>query len=211
MSLFVALAAVAVVSAAPEEIPALQKADADYAAAIQKAEQELAKARRNAAEKRLKAYRDALQKTTRMGDFDAAAGIKARIEQYEEKDQLRPKPKDLAKFGKSEYAVIEDAATWHVAKRRCEEMGGHLATVETLPEHAFLVSLCREAGKAAWIGATAEEKEGDWRWITGERVTIPYADDNGDEISHHLVFWPSAGHWSDGNGAMRFAFVCEWE
>src|SRR5262249_616059 len=85
--------------------------------------------------------------------------------------ETRPRPKAAQKFNGHSYAVITEPATWHGARRRCEEMGGHLATPETPAERDFLLKLVRDAKTSAWFGATDEEVEGEWVWVTGKPVT----------------------------------------
>jgi serine/threonine-protein kinase len=64
---------------------------------------------------------------------------------------------------------------WTKAKKACEEQNGHLVTIADAEEEAFIEDLIEKEGKLYhyWLGATDEKKEGDWRWLDGERVNLP--------------------------------------
>lgn len=208
--------------AAPAVTPfVLQPAEDKYStevakaeALLAKAEAELAKARKIAGETRLKAYKARLVEVTKSGDFDKAVAIKARIEQLEKEPEGEPskpgkraRPKELIRFGGNSYALIKEPATWHVAKHRCEEMGGHLVCIETAVEEQFIKNLCGKL--SVWVGASDEETEGQWVWChkqTPVRLTLKLDNLAAD---HHLALFET--EWYDGQSGHRYAYVCEWE
>uniref|UniRef100_UPI0031B5B5EF immunoglobulin-like domain-containing protein n=1 Tax=Clostridioides difficile TaxID=1496 RepID=UPI0031B5B5EF len=62
--------------------------------------------------------------------------------------------------------------TWKNAKERAEKMEyrglkGHLATIKSKYELDLFNCLTT---KTVWLGATDEEEEGKWKWVTGEPV-----------------------------------------
>lgn len=200
----------------------LQSAEDKYAtevakgeALVAKAEAESAKSRKLAADARLKAYKERLVEVTKAGDFDKAVAVKARIEQLEKepdsdrpKPTKRPRPKDVVKFGGHTYALIKEPATWHVAKQRCEEMGGHLVCLETAAEDSFVRQLCGQ--ETVWAGASDEESEGNWVWVyKGSPVKVAIRLDNAGDADHHLALFGNI--WHDGHAGTRYSFVCEWE
>lgn len=203
-----------------EEKFASDAAKADAAAA--KAEQEAAKSKKAAAEIRLKAYKDKLAEITKTGDFDKAQQVKARITQLEndpegeshkpEKPTKRPRPKDTVKFGGHTYALIKEPVTWYTAKHKCEEMGGHLVILDSPSELKFVVDLCKKAEASAWMGASDEESEGDWRWIDGSdasKLVAPFVSPNKHNIENFLCFSASLNMLNDC-GSDRLFYVCEW-
>ena len=103
--------------------------------------------------------------------------------------------------------MVKDAVTWHVAKKRCEEMGGHLAVLNDAAEDT---AVCRLVGGGyAWVGASDEEVEGQWRWILKSKY-FPDANINGDSgQSHFLARWQNG--WHDSPAGDRYHFVCEWD
>jgi len=210
--------------AAPAVTPALvQSAEEKYAtdvakaeSAVTKAEADLAKTRKAAGETRLKAYKDRLAEVTKTGDFDKAVAVKARIEQLEKepeseptKPTKRPRPKDTVKFGGHTYALIKEPATWHIAKQRCEEMGGHLVCLETVKEAEFVAEL---AGKMnCWVAATDEVEEGKWLWLNGAKMVLPSTIDNYRGVQNHLAWFGQNSRFEDFEGDCRYSFVCEWD
>lgn len=189
----------------------LESADANYQQAIQKADNVRFYAVQKATQERVKVLKTALADATKAGDFDAATEIKSRLAAAETAGGVRARPKNVVKFGGHEYALIEEKATWHVAKRLCEEMGGHLATIETAAEKAGLADLCRHAQATAWVGASDEDAEGQWKWITGKPLDFEFRHDNANDQEHCMIFWVPSGDWDDNPSSSRSVFVCEWD
>ncbi len=216
--------AAAIPDIAPFLLPSVEEkftSDAAKAdAATAKAEQEAAKAKRSAAEIRLKAYKDKLAEITKTGDFDKAQQVKARITQLEndpegeshkpEKPTKRPRPKDTVKFGGHTYALIKEPATWHVAKQRCEEMGGHLVCVESREEEEFIAQLCSPCDRAVWIGASDEVEEGNWLWVNGKSVMMQKAKLSNAPKSNWLAYFPPVNGFVDNGAGDRIYYVAEW-
>ena len=72
------------------------------------------------------------------------------------------------------YKLVDDPMYWTQAKAACEQQNGHLATVLDADEQAFIESLVEKGGLYHyWLGACDAASEGDWRWVTGERVPLP--------------------------------------
>lgn len=186
----------------------IDTAQAAYNESVAKAENTFFYAKQKANADRLKVLRQVLTDATKAGDFDAAMSVKALVTAAEEAGATRPKPKNVVKFGGHEYALIEEKVTWHVAKKRCEEMGGNLACMESQDELNAIRSLCVSTKLNAWLGASDEESEGDWKWITGKSVQFAFRHDNSGDAEHYLAWY--GGSWED-IGDTRFAFVCEWD
>ncbi len=82
-------------------------------------------------------------------------------------------PEDALKYEGHFYKIYEESLPWNEARRACEEKGGHLVTVTSQGEQDFLVSMIEESGtekKHFWLGASDEEEEGQWTWVTGESM-----------------------------------------
>lgn len=184
----------------------LESADANYQQAIQKADNVRFYAVQKATQERVRVLKTALADATKAGDFDAATEIKARLAAAETAG-VRPRPKNTVKFGGHEYALIEDKSTWHLAKQRCEEMGGHLAIVETPDEAAFILKLC--GSETVWLGASDEATEGDWKWVNGTPVKLSLDLNNQDGYDHWLVVYQ--GTFADGTAGRRYVYACEWD
>ncbi|MBS0203431.1 MAG: hypothetical protein JSS49_11065 [Planctomycetes bacterium] len=197
--------------------PVIKKANAAFEAEMKTAETVFSASKRKATEKRLAVYREQLKTFTKSGDFDRAMACKAAIDGIEtnpsETSVNRPRPKDVVRFEGHTYALIREPATWHMAKRRCEEMGGHLAFVKGGKEYGFLYKLC---GKTrAYLGASDEEQEGQWRWLDGTLWTPnPWETDNGGTTmapQHYMSLDGGRNVMDDIGGSERLAYICEWD
>jgi Lectin C-type domain len=187
--------------------PVIQRADSIYSSTIKRVNEAAEKARRDAAKKRLQVYESQLRKATRAGDFNQARELNRRIQELRKKDSLRPRPKNTVQFGGHTYALIDEKVTWHVAKRRCEEMGGQLVCIEAPQEAAFIARLTGRT--TVWAGATDEEREGQWFWVNGKPIrSAPWAD-NAQGLEHHLAV--TGRKWNDWFAGGRLAYICEWE
>lgn len=139
-------------------------------------------------------------------------------------------PADAAEFNGHFYKVYDESLEWSEAKAYCESLGGHLATATTQQENDFISSLACTTGSKIyyWLGATDEESEGTWVWVTGEPWEFEvwqdeqpdnYAGSNG-EPEHCLELNKSDGDWNDlqcggdsyGEHVLsELGFICEWE
>lgn len=63
----------------------------------------------------------------------------------------------------------ENKLMWHEAKIYCEQQGGHLATLSTQSEYNTIKNMMQGTDfTQTFLGATDEENEGVWKWITRE-------------------------------------------
>lgn len=115
------------------------------------------------------------------------------------------------------YAVIDKTMTWKEAKAYCESLGGHLATITSASEQAFVYSLT--GNRNCWLGATDETAEGQWKWVTGEAFSYTnwasgQPDNNGNSEHYLHIFLGNAGKWNDLPNAYTAwlpILCCEWE
>ena len=130
----------------------------------------------------------------------------------------------IGTLGESNYYFSDNnELTWNEASTAAREVGGHLAVITSQGEGDLISSFVGGGIETAWIGLTDQEKEGEFRWVTGEEVTYsnwgfgqPDDDKDGED---GVAIWagniPSRvpGSWNDfdieGNDQRRFAFVLE--
>ena len=194
------------------QLPSIEE---KYAIEITKADAEFVKVKAAAADVRLKSYREALVLATKSGNFDKAISLKSRIEELEKDPKSQPlkrsRPKDVVRFQGHSYALIKESVTWHIAKHRCEEMGGHLATGETPQQLAFLSEFCQSSGVQVWIGCSRESDD-TWRWLNGDAANLPGASlDNVGDIEFHLHWNKDTKRWNDAPAGWKFSYACEWD
>ena len=133
-------------------------------------------------------------------------------------------PVDAKEFSGRRYKVYGEMLSWHGAKAKCEEMGGHLAIVRNDRENRFIASLMRDNSlDLAWLGATDEKFEGKWLWVDGTSMAYNAWDakepnNRGPKglPENYAFIQASKGElWHDiadeGVGKWRPGFVCEWD
>ena len=116
---------------------------------------------------------------------------------------------------------LDEVKTWEQAKTYCEKQGGHLATITSQEENDFLYSYLKDCGiRAAFFGLSDAKSEGNWEWVTGEKVTYTNwypnepNNDGGSENEAGFYFADESGRWFDGTlgtSNQIKAFICEWE
>lgn len=191
----------------------IDSAEAAYQQAVAKADNTRFYAVQKANSDRVKSLKQALTDATKAGDFDAAMAIKERLTEAE-KSGPKDKPKDTVKFGGHDYAICKDTLTWHQAKERCQEMGGHLVTFENQGEQSFVLDYCRRSKVDVWLGAT-NETELRWTWLSGAAVKIDPTwtmdDPYKNLFSGALTYWKDSDTFNDHNLGAHIGYLCEWD
>ncbi len=144
---------------------------------------------------------------------------------------------DIHESNGHRYQLFNSELSWDEAKKYCEDIGGHLVTITSAEEQAFIETLLTlpDAEKSYyWIGASDAQKEGMWSWVTDE--PFDYANwkakepNNEHDKEHYLHIYRNtyndiqAGQWNDvmmngvdGDEKNDFysensvGFICEWE
>ena len=116
------------------------------------------------------------------------------------------------------YAVY-DANTWYDhCKQIAEEiMGGHLVTITSAEEDAFVRNLITYGNyEHYWIGGTDTASEGTFNWSTGESMSYTNwtsgEPNNTGGTEHYMEMYKSTGLWNDNsNNCDGTGFVVEIE
>ena len=142
------------------------------------------------------------------------------------------------------YELTTEWGTWHemrdLAAQRSLEVGGverrgFLACIESAEEQAAIVAMFGEMISVgddvygAWIGASDENNNGEWQWVTGEYESSPktFFKDGASvgyslwapgepnnflwQNEHYVVWgWGAAGSWNDLFGTANAAAVIEY-
>ena len=147
-------------------------------------------------------------------------------------------PAEAVEFEGHHYCLIDDSALkWEDAKKYCEKLGGHLATVTSKEEQNFLQGLIEKQGtkNSYWLGGYIN-KIGMWNWVTGEKFNYtnwgPGQPDNYLGKEDVLMMYrnpnpmnPSSsplGAWNDIRrdgecnhepffGTKNIGLLCEWD
>ena len=135
-------------------------------------------------------------------------------------------PNDAYEYNGHYYKVYLTRTTWDKAENACEKLGGHLATVSSVGEQKFLVSL--ENRNKLWIGAYRKDDDlNSWMWVTGEPWTDTYwmkgEPNNSPNVirnENRIVMWPASSDadslktWNDLNANNVYeqnGYICEWD
>lgn len=195
-----------------ENDPFIKKAIGELDRDLRLAEEAYRNSKISHSTKSLEVYLRYQQVFTMSGDFDKALACKSMIEDLENSglDGSRPKPKDIVKLNGHSYAIVREAVTWHVAKKRCEQMGGHLAFAKNTAALHLIAKL--SVGVDVHIGASDEEKEGDWRWLDGTKFSLKGVGfDNLMTYQHHLMWNSGQSRLDDDFAGHRAYYICEWD
>ena len=109
------------------------------------------------------------------------------------------------KKGSADFAIVEGNFTWQEAKADAEARGGRLAVLNTqakIDAANALLQLQRH-WFTVWIGLTDEAQEGQWKWLTGEPLSVNNwrsgQPDNANDIEHYAAIWNNRSEvlWED--------------
>lgn len=104
------------------------------------------------------------------------------------------------------YQLFDDSLEFHDAKNFCIERGGHLVTIQSAEENAFILDLLGYG----WLGATDEVAEGEWLWVTGEPFTYAnWAPEEPNNYNNEDYCIIATSGWNDVPVAPN-PFVCEF-
>jgi len=131
-------------------------------------------------------------------------------------------PDDAIEFRGKSYKVFAQQLSWHQARAKCRELGGHLAVAKSDEENRFLISLIKRRGvDVVWLGATDEQVEGQWVWVDGTPMrytnwsAVGHQPNNKQGAEHYLIMMLSqGGMWSDqpdNSVEASPGFVCQWD
>jgi uncharacterized repeat protein (TIGR02543 family) len=103
-----------------------------------------------------------------------------------------------------QFQIIEGSYTWPEAKADAETRGGRLAVLSTRNKiDKAKQFLSASTGDGYWMGLTDQAQEGEWKWITGEALTITdWHSETGE---------PNNGLGGGPENAAQFARAWGWE
>lgn len=137
------------------------------------------------------------------------------------------------------YRLLDESLTWQEAKAKCEEMGGHLVTLNSEEEQKYIEKLLENGTKKQyWIGMSRSDNE--LKWVTGEEISYENWDSgepngsgrgNGEYEDYiHILNEPNPARgssnrfcWNDIYNDNTYpgeedffslehiGFICEWE
>lgn len=122
-------------------------------------------------------------------------------------------------FGGSCYELFDEFVGWDVAEERCVAWGGHLASVESSEEDAFLgdwpaqLGVPAADGSALWLGGTDVALDGVFRWSDDTPLSYggwaPNQPDNGVGLDCIAKRNDGTERWYDHRCTDALRYVCE--
>lgn len=121
----------------------------------------------------------------------------------------------LFEFKGHYYKIYMGEYTWDQTMEMCEGMEGHLVTITSAEEQAFIESINKEI-ECLWIGGYRDEND-NWHWVTDEEWSYTNwrdgePNDSGLQGEGCAAIWPKQWndlHWS--NTGEQTGYICEWE
>jgi hypothetical protein len=122
-------------------------------------------------------------------------------------------------LGGSCYAFFDEPASWSDAEQGCVAWGGHLASVESSQEDAFLDGLPSALGASAastpgvWLGGTDAARDGQFVWSDGGMLVFngfaANQPDNGVGVDCIEKRNDATSLWYDQRCTDEYSYVCE--
>ena len=101
---------------------------------------------------------------------------------------------------------------WPDARAFCEASGGQLAIINDASENAFLAHVLQAS--SAYIGLSDFEREGDFRWVDGSRISysrwFPGQPNNYKNFQDYVELMRN-GFWNDQTNNKALEFIMEIE
>ena len=132
--------------------------------------------------------------------------------------RIVPQLADTVKTHDHTYELYKGAVPWDEARDFAKAQGGHLVTVTSPEEQAVVNELLQPEMNGLWLGATDEETEGRWQWVTGEEFTFsqwnPVGEPNNKNgAEHYAHLYCATAFWNDveKESAVVDGFIVEYE
>ena len=137
--------------------------------------------------------------------------------------------------GGHRYELFKESLTWEEASRKCQQMGGHLATITSQAEMDEIIAMAEAQDvKYIWLGGyTSYDDQGNvfGHWVTGEEFTFqawsenePSRQDQDGTEEWYIMLWNiqalNGWYWNDQRNdpvsvvpimADGMGYVCEFE
>ncbi len=129
----------------------------------------------------------------------------------------------IYKYKGHKYKYFFEKISWSEAKKKCEDMGGILAILDTKEELEYIQNQ-RPCRFTAWVGITDEKNEGQWVWLNGKQIknemtgflekanSLDIRDYGHILLQGGLMSRANKGNLPKGwrGQALVQAFLCEW-
>ncbi|MCB1501165.1 MAG: hypothetical protein KDK07_15490 [Bauldia sp.] len=100
-------------------------------------------------------------------------------------------PPGFAAFDGHLYRYVKGLYTFAEAQAGAAALGGHLATITSAAENAFLAGLIAGEDLGAWLGGSDASEDNVWRWVEGQEAGTMFwnGDGGGSAPSGQYANW----------------------
>ena len=116
---------------------------------------------------------------------------------------------DLVAHGTSAYLLCSGVkASWADAASACAARGGHLATISSAEQNAFILSL---GAADVWLGFTDAATEGTYVWSSGQSTYTSWGTMQPDDAggNEDCAVFLADGTWNDAPCGEVRGYICE--
>ncbi|XP_035829274.1 C-type lectin domain family 4 member K isoform X2 [Aplysia californica] len=114
------------------------------------------------------------------------------------------------------YKVFEEKTTWADARKKCESLGGFLAEIHNNVSLEYMKRVVVKDTPDLWLGATDQDKEGTWMWVTSNKP-LSVGDwgngqpDNAGNREHCMEIRKVFGgkRWNDRPCDLKLGYICQ--
>jgi large repetitive protein len=99
--------------------------------------------------------------------------------------------------------------TWTAASTQANALGGHLITISSAAENAYVQSFSNH-----WIGLTDQVTEGVFTWVTGEQLGYTNwvaGEPNNSGNEDYAAIWNTSGGWNDWTSTGTANYIVEFD
>ena len=110
----------------------------------------------------------------------------------------------------SQYYCSTSPAQWQVAESTCNSLGGHLVSINSAEENAFLTDILTL--QSAWIGLSDVANEGVFEWSNGQALSYSNwypGQPNNYNNNQDYVELMNTGYWNDQYNHYNLEYIME--
>ena len=132
-------------------------------------------------------------------------------------------PDDAAEFNGHYYYLYQQSKSWKDAQAFCESKGGHLVTITSAEEQAFLEEYLEGFKDGDYVIGLHRDLDEFQTWVTGEPVSYTnWGTNEPDNLGGQSVgvmtngerkgsgYHIARGQWDDNRNGSYY-FLCEWD
>ena len=114
-------------------------------------------------------------------------------------------------YGDACFRYFTTLKRWADAEAHCQDVGGHLASIEDNDENYAVIANIVEPG-LTWIGLNDQNVEGLFQWVDGSVFSYEGWADNEPGMTgndHDCVTISPTGKWYDVLCVLYYTYVCQ--